>query len=256
MPWIEGHATLMLSAARNWKVAEQLFIASRTGVRIQPVWKIGFVQLRFLAKLDVEWVYHKLEDGEFFFPAENHCSIEAQWEWLLGWQVNPLLAVGVETAPLRNMLLKRGELQTVAQWWDPVTSSQQLGWHYRYRWDGGSLGWQGGVKFRQIRARRHTKLTDNRKTRDRVERWYTEYGIQTTLESQMKLNGGQWRLQLQGNWRANLHAGEQWRCLFKSLLQWRFWKFLGLRLTVQMEYEPRVLKKVQYKVETQLGVLW
>ncbi len=251
-----GHLTLLQRAVRDWKVDHFLFLAVTAGVRNRFILVQQNARWSGTVEIDGSWVYQKEGDGEFFFPEESHCKAAFQGEFLMGWKVNPFFEFGAETALLESKMLRRRELRTVAQWWDPVQSFQRVGWHYQYRWQGGAFGWKGGVQMRQIRAKRYTKLTDDRKTPAVKERWYAEYGANASIESTIVLEAGSWKMSLEGSWRANVRTEEQWRWRLHSLLQWRFWKFLGMRFQVRLEYEPRVMRKVQYRVETEIGVLW
>lgn len=250
-----GHLTLLQRAVRDWKVDHFLFLAVTGGVRARLVLSQQYYHWSGLVEVENSWVYQKEEEENFFFPEESRCKAAVQGELLLGWKVNPFLELGVETALLESKTIRRKEMHTVARWWDPVQSSQRFGWHYEYRWEKGNVGWNSGVQMKQIRAKENTKFTDDRRTPSVEERWYTEYGVNTTVECSVALSAGSWKLVLEGNWRANLHAEDQWHCRLQSLLQWRFWKFLGMRFQFQMEYEPRIMQKVQYRVETEFGVI-
>lgn len=239
---------LLQQAFRDWKEGERNSLTARAWSELFPAITMGRWHLAATVRLSYGLQYLDLGDTlpSLLLPSENDVTTELRLTLKQGWLLDPYVAAGFSTVLGESFRLQGMRRTRTARWWDPVTSSQSIGFGY-----GGDARrtpqWELrlGAELRQVRAREHALLTDNPRTPQR-ETYRAESGIQCK---------GRWLWQLdslrrwQGEGELRLAFAPEWR--WSATLEQRFrqqvWKFLEFNLQLTLTYDPLQSRKLQYR---------
>ena len=188
-------------------------------------------------------------------PTDNELFSEYLVALPFGWKVDPYFSANVRTQVTESFRFVKDKATRTAKFWDPVTSQQAAGFTYELRGDGLSSSFRLGASFQQIRAREHTTLTDDPKTKDTKETYKADSGLELLNESILRLDSAV-TLSSRIATRTTFQDLGRWTALWENEARVRAWKLLGVILTINLSHNPDQSRRVQFRQSLQLGLLY
>lgn len=196
--------------------------------------------------IDTLFVWYKTTDNDLLG--------EARISFPLGFTIDPFVCIGVKTQITESQRLFKNSIQRTANFWDPVTSDESLGFTYRYSLEKGFITLRSGVNLQQIRADESTTLTDDPKTQRVKELYKASAGMECMFESQYKIDS---LVSYSGKWNArkNIITNDTWQFSLENEFRIKIWKYLGIVVIANVRYDESITKRVQFKQSTMFGLI-
>ncbi|MFP4529625.1 MAG: hypothetical protein ACLFQX_13850 [Candidatus Kapaibacterium sp.] len=200
-----------------------------------------------------------LEDGDdvpegFVRPTDNAVCGEASLKYPVGWTLDPYVSASAQTQITESFRVAKSVPHRTAKLWDPITTQQSLGFAYSTKHGANNLTARLGFSLKQIRAKRHTALTDDRKTREITERYKAESGISFRTDARLQLDSAvnyTGKLDLFGTF----DNPEVWVVKFENQFDIKVWKFLGILVELDIYYDESQSVNLQYNQNARFGIV-
>jgi hypothetical protein len=242
------------SSSANWSQNGQDFASLGLSWISRNAWSVGRFQLR--TSLDSKLGATYLSDSsttETFRVTDNDLFAEGLVAYSLGWQANPYLSAGVRTSLTEAFAYGARSRTRTGRFWDPVMSQQALGWTFTRADSSSMVMTRLGVTLQQVRARYHTRMSDDPKTPDEQEAYSAQSGIEWVSDALLRLDtniGYNGRLSLT----STFEQPGIWTVRSENILQFRIWKFIGATLAISIVHDIRQTRKTQFKQSLMLGL--
>ncbi len=219
--------------------------------------KLSLVPFLFRYELDyaVGFIYKK--EGEeigYALPTENNFFIECMISYPIKWKLDPFFSSSAKTQLIQSFRKYKDEKKPTAKFWDPITTQQSLGFAYDKKFDKSKILSRLGISLKQIRAEKHTKMTDDRTTKDITEAYKAETGIHYKTDFYCKLDSNlhyKTTLDMFGTFKDL----EKWTVGWENELQIQVWKFFGVLLEIDIRYDENQFLRTQYKQSFRFGIV-
>lgn len=186
---------------------------------------------------------------------DNEVFDELSLSLPVAWRVDPYISANVRTAVTETFRYTGTQRTRVASLWDPVVSQQSAGFTYSMMGQSGYWSSRLGIALQQVRARHNTLLTDDWKTRDVVEAYRAQTGIEFVNDVMYRFDSTAryvGRFGMLGDFR----APTRWAVRFENQLRFRLWRFIGVELLFNILCDPRVSPRTQIRQSLTLGVIY
>jgi hypothetical protein len=189
----------------------------------------------------------RVGDNEFFY--------EGVFIYPIRWIVDPYLAGSLRTAVTESFQYQRGRPEPVrmANLWDPVTSQQGAGLTYLLRGEAGTFNTRVGLALQQIRAKHHTRMTDDYLTPKIVEQYKPLSGIEFVNEAYLR---GDTTVTYIG--RLTMFGSFQdldiWSVRWENETRFQLWKSFTLSWTFNLIHDVRQTRRTQFRQAILLGI--
>ncbi len=247
------------SSVSDWREGEKQNLEINASLNFARLETIGPLQLGITSKFNIGVQQQTTEDSEFIIPTDNEVFAEGVLQVPVKWKVDPYFSASVRTQITESFRISGSPLfgQTLlrtAKLWDPVTSQQGIGFTYYDRGSTGYFSTRIGVSLRQIRADVYTRLTDDFKTRDVVENYRADSGIEFVNDADIRIDSAityKARLSLFGTF----DDLEKWTVRWENEFRARVWRFIGVTLRINVYFDEQQSIDTQYRQSLTLGLL-
>lgn len=240
------------STSSHWSNGDHNFVAAKGGLRIGEELQLDPFALRLSARFDLGARYMSDSASEALRVSDNEGSMELVLRYNAGWKLDPFVSIGLLTPLTESFRFTSTRVRT-ASMWDPVISTQTAGFQVsslsRDTW----LQARFGLSLKQTRAREHTQLTDDPRTRETREAYKPESGIESVIETTYLLDSSitiQGRLEVFGS----LRETDRWILNSRNEIRARVWKFVSVTLTFDVLNNYRLSPYTQLRQSIALGV--
>ena len=242
--------------AEDWKQGKRQAFEISTGIDSKNEFKIDTLQFDLNFKYRLGFI---LENGDklpedFVRPTDNEIFGETIMKYPLGWTLDPYISTSVQTQVTESFRLMKENPVRTAKFWDPITTQQSLGFAYTLKDKNDKMTSRLGFSLKQIRAEKHTAMTDDRKTRDIREAYKAESGIsfksdaRVMIDSSVNYSG---KLDMFSSF-DNLNV---WSLKFENQFDIKVWKFLGILIEINVFYDQNQSMNIQYRQNARLGII-
>lgn len=147
-----------------------------------------------------------------------------------------------------------GDKKVTAEFWDPIISQQSLGFAYSHDFNKNEITSRLGISLKQIRAEDHTRMTDDRATKNIVEAYKAETGIHYKTDFYYKLDSN-----LDYNSTLDLFSDfrklKKWTVDWENEFQIQVWKFFGVLVEMDVRYDEKQSFHTQYQQSLRFGIV-
>lgn len=201
--------------------------------------------------------YEYIEDKNFkdIIPTDNSITSEGTLKYKLGWKIDPFFTTTTNTQITESFKRQINTKIRTAKTRDPITLQHTLGFTYNiFKKKNQYIDACIGLSLKQIRAEKYTLLTDDRTTRNIIERYKIENGIQIKVEANYKFAENI-------DYRGKLDLTTKYEDLEKWITNWenefqiRIWKIFGISLKMDFYYNEQIKPKLFYKQNLKLGLI-
>ncbi|MFM7774570.1 MAG: hypothetical protein ACKOAG_13280 [Candidatus Kapaibacterium sp.] len=245
--------------AYDWQLGEVFHLDSRCTLRYRSVWTRASLQVSAEIRGHVATLYTSHVPGTrgpIVRCTDGELSSHVTSVFPHGWIVDPYVRASVSTPITEIVPSPLHSLLRSAAWWDPVQSDQSCGFHYRIsRASAHSMTLLFGTSYRQVRARHHTRGTDDPETVNSIEAYKTSLGMECLVQSDILLDSS---VRISNMWQtrtSRLHVGAI-QCAIDNEIRIKFWRYFGLSLCTNLRYDQTLSRRVTYKHIAQVGILW
>jgi hypothetical protein len=250
--------TFSQSSVEDWKQGRKQSFELNSGIDTRQEYSLDSIGLKFDYNLRLK-LGLIMENGDkvlddFIKPSVNMASTDLTMRYLVGWTLDPFVSAAANTQITESFVVVRDAPMRTANFWDPIITPQSLGFAYTYRKDRNNITSKIGLSIKQIRAKCHTGMTDDRATKDIVEGYKTEAGLSFTTDARVQIDSSinyTGRLDLFGKY----ENPEVWTVKFENQFDFKIWKFLGIVFECNICYDEKQMLKLQYIQNTRLGIL-
>lgn len=246
------------SAVSDYRSGEKQNLEITTSFDFTQAINLSLIDLVLKGRSRLGISQETTEETEWVLPTDNDLFLENVIVLPFGWKADPYFAASLQTAITESFRVRRSfisgdYLERTANLWDPVTTRQGLGFWFRDRGDYGTFGTRIGVSLSQVRSKVHTRSTDDFKTRDVVESYKAETGIEFINEADINL-------EKDINYRAtfSLYSTfdefEVWEMDWSNQFRAQIWRFIGVTFNVDFTYNDRS-DDLQFRQSLTLGVV-
>jgi len=254
----QSRATLTLSqsAANDWRQGEYNLFEVGTSLDAKKQLKYDSLCFNFHIKYAIGALLekNKTKDYENLRATDNEFFSEVLVKYILGWQIDPFFSTSVLTQITESHRFIGEKKVRTAKLWDPVTSQQAMGFAYSYRKKANSFNTRLGISLKQIRADKHTQLTNDPKTRDIIESYKSETGIQFRNDAFFKIKND---VVYRGVFEmfGNFDDLSKWTVKCQNEFQVNLWKLLSMLLNADIMYDEKQMKDIQYRQHLRIGLV-
>lgn len=246
--------SLSQSLSSNWTGGGQDYVALNSSVRASH--GMAFDSARVTLNLNLRFGATYVDDTASDEPlriADNDAFAEVVAAYSLSWKMNPFAAFSART-PITESFQRNGRVKTrSASFWDPVTTSQSVGFSCEDRWLSQWVSTRLGLSVVEIRANRHRATTNDPKTPE-LDGFRMQTGIESISEASLKLDSSvsyTGRFGLFGTF----DDLEVWSVRSENQFRILLWKSLGLLVDVVIVHDVRQSKRTQVRQTLSFGVL-
>ena len=247
---------LAQSTIKDWKQGEVTGIEFSSSLDLKSNFRIDTMKLRLNFKYAAGMQYLKDDKNiyEVFIPTDNMMSGESVLVYPLGWKLDPFISASFNTQITESFIIVKGEKVRTASLWDPVTSQETCGFEYSFIDTTLNFLSRIGLSYKQIRAELYTKLTDDYKTRDIVERYKVQTGIQWKTESNFKINESIiYKATLDSF--SSFEDMQKWSFLFSNQFQFKVFKSVAIVMNLNFAYDEVQMTELQYRQNLRFGIV-
>lgn len=235
-------------SGNDWKKGQIQSLAVLSQVDTRQELKIDTLSFFLRVKYEAGYVYEKNEgkNEEYFYPSNNKLFGEGILIYPVGWKTDPYISVSMDTQILHSYRYIKGKRVTTAFFWDPVTSVESIGFSYYIKNKNDYLLTLLGLTYKQIRTDKNFALTDIRKTKDIIERYKEESGIQFKSDCNIKLDSltaYKACFELFNNF-LDINV---WTLKLENEIQFNFWKFFIALIKLDFYYDANQIDFLQYQ---------
>lgn len=248
--------SLAQSSVSDWKDGEKNTINIKANCYTNIYFLTDFFKATMALKLNIGVQKESSElfpDG-FYRSSDNELFNEIKFIAPIGWDIDPFLAVGIRTQLTESHLLAKNGLMRTAKFWDPIISSESLGFTVSDVNKIGSANIRLGIVLQQIRSHFHTDQTDNPTTLNIREAYKPTSGIELVGETRLTLDSN-----IIFNGRMSLHSTfkdlDVWSVLSENEIRIRIWKFIGFIIMANIAYNREQSLKTQFRQSTMLSLI-
>jgi hypothetical protein len=247
--------TFSQTSIEDWKQGRRQSFEINSMLNYNYDFEIDTISFDFTTRLNLGYI---MENGDrvqndAVRPSMNAAFAELIVKYPIGWTLDPYISGSISTQITESFIAMQ-ELRRTAKWWDPVTSQESIGFAYTYKKDKNKLTSRIGLSLKQIRADKHTMLTDDRMTRDIVEKYRSETGITFNLDGNINLSKSVFY-----NCRLDLFSRYEeldiWAIKFENQFNITLWKIFSIIVTANMYYDQNQSFNIQYNQSSRLGIL-
>jgi hypothetical protein len=242
------------SAIRNQREEKVLV---EIGVRLNINEQYRYKKFDFLLQhlVDVAYIYQKInENNETVIPSQVELKGDFMGKYKLGFLVDPFIASAYDTQLIPSFTSIGNNLKMTGKFRDPVTTNQSFGIAYMAKERQDYLIARVGLSARQIRADKFTQLTDNYSTRNIIENYKEDYGVQFKLDVNLNFDST-------SIFRSNLELystiAKKTEYTFKLSNEFRtnlISNVFAIIMRLDFAYDERQTKKLQYNQVFRIGL--
>jgi hypothetical protein len=256
---VSAQTTMSLYASQasseNWKTGKKSFWEVGAAYDLRETGRIDTLILDLRIKIASGFrLEQNLDLGkEFIIPTDNELFGEAVLKYPLGWALDPFISASFDTQPTVSFRLAQDKLLMTGKFMDPITGTQAVGFAFKYSENKDFITSRIGFALKQFRADKFTKLTDDRKTTDIIETYKEETGLQWTTDSFFEIDSN-------FNYKATVdlfttyESPEIWTVKWQNEFKSKVWRFLTVSLKLDLFYDEKQMKKLQFGQSLRLGV--
>ncbi|MCX7736792.1 MAG: DUF3078 domain-containing protein [Candidatus Kapabacteria bacterium] len=248
--------TFSQSLINDWQQGEKLAFELNNSFDFKHKFKIDTLILNASLKYAIGIQYLKNEKlhSALILPTDNDIFGEFQLSYPLGWRLDPFFSASIRTQITESFIIIKDSKKRTANLWDPVISMQSLGFAYSSSNPNVNLSFRCGVSFKQTRSDLHYQLTDDIKTKDIIEKYRAESGIEIKSELLMKFNelsSYNTSIELFSSFQKISSFTGRWVNSF----QFKIWSYFGIIVNLDFTYDEKQMKRLQYKQNTRIGLI-
>ncbi len=249
--------TASQTMADDWKRGEMRTIEMSNSFDTRQQFRIDTLRVSLSFKYAIGVIYEKSNSHSttLILPTDNILSGEAVLKYPIGWKLDPFFSASFNTQLTESFKKIKDQKKGTAKLWDPVISFQSWGFAYLVKGSAkDKLESRLGFSLKQIRTTQYPALADDRKTRDIVERYKAESGIQWKTESYVQLDSST-------NYRSSLDLYSSfddlaiWAIIWDNEIQISIWEVFAVVLKVDVLYDETISFSTQYKQSFRFGVV-
>ncbi|MCX8057424.1 MAG: DUF3078 domain-containing protein [Ignavibacteria bacterium] len=187
-----------------------------------------------------------------FRTNDNEFFIETVISRNVGWAVDPFFSNSIRSPITTGYSYKGKTPERIADFFDPGYVTQSFGFTYdKVK----GLKSRLGVAFQEIFTKRQRKFSDNPDTKDRVEAFKLETGIESVTSSEFKLMEN---INYKGTLRlfSRFENMKYWDVRWDNLITARINDYINVNLNLLVVYERKQSLKTQIKEALQLGLMY
>lgn len=255
---IEPTLTLLInfvhSGSWNWSVPDPTVIAFSISGRLRKAIDIDRFRLALTSefKLGANYRDDTASAGEVQVT-DNAIASEIIVSCPMKWQVDPCVAVAIRTSITESFAYQPTARFRIAKLWDPVTTTESIGFTNLQRWQGGTWTNRLGIGLEQCRAEYNTTLTDEVRTPAVRERYKARSGIEMASELRDQFDSSVTivsRLSVFGSF-DDLSI---WRARFDAEVLCRVWKALAVTWSIESVHDVQQSLRTQFRQRISIGI--
>lgn len=238
--WVQGEENILTLKFSTRSIDERLLgplkIRTTTQVAIGANYKDDSIAANTLRVSDNEI----FGEGVFVYP--------------IRWIADPYFSASIRTPITESFRYSGPNRFRTANFWDPVTSQQGMGFTYALTGRSGMFNTRIGMALQQIRAEHNTMLTDDYTTPKVVEAYSARSGIEFVNEAMLRGDSTVsyvGRLGLFGTFK-DLNV---WTVRWENETRFRIWKSIGLTWTFNVLHDIKQTRRTQFKQAILLGLI-
>lgn len=243
--------------SEDWKTGKiQTFELSSSGdlfeiIKLQRITS----NIRFKYNIGAKYEYVNEETSKFVIPTDNSLYAEISTKYSAGWKLDPSYTVNTNTQVTEAFKKVKEGYQRTSKFSDPITYQHTFGFIYNAsqkmpeRIDIGA-----GISIKQIKAEKYKLLTDDKKTKEYVENYKIESGIQFKTEVVKKLSEN---IEYKGKveFLSTFDNLNSWVFNNENELQIKIWKIFGISIKLDFNYNDQIKPELFYKQNLKIGVI-
>jgi len=187
-----------------------------------------------------------------FRTNDNEFFIETLISKNVGWAVDPFFSNSIRSPITTGYSYKTKVPERIADFFDPGYVTQSLGFTYdKVKGIKSRLG----IALQEIFTNRQRKFSDNPATKDRVEAFKLETGIESVTSSEFKLMEN---INYKGSLRlfSKFENMKYWDIRWDNLITAKVNDYVNVNFNLLVVYERKQTLKTQIKEALQLGIVY
>ena len=241
----------------DWKIGEYKSFEFSNSTDIYSKFIVQDLSVNYRLKYAIGLKYEHNNKTKFndYLPTDNYINGEVIAKYNIGWKIDPYFSLTTNTQLTESFLVNNGNKIASSNFRDPITVQEGLGFAYVILSSySKKLEINFGINYKQIRAEKFTLLTDDRMTKDIVERYKTESGVQlkcdyfTIIDSTVQFKS---KLDLF----SNFEELTSWQINNENELQFKIWNLLGIVLKIDFFYNEKIKPKLFFKQSVRFGII-
>ena len=187
-----------------------------------------------------------------FRTNDNEFFIETLISKNVGWAVDPFFSNSIRSPITTGYSYKTKVPERIADFFDPGYVTQSLGFTYdKVKGIKSRLG----IALQEIFTNRQRKFSDNPATKDRVEAFKLETGIESVTSSEFKLMEN---INYKGSLRlfSKFENMKYWDVRWDNLITAKVNDYVNVNFNLLIVYERKQTLKTQIKEALQLGIIY
>jgi hypothetical protein len=187
-----------------------------------------------------------------FRTNDNEFFIETLIAKNVGWAVDPFFSNSIRSPITTGYSYKTKAPERIADFFDPGYVTQSLGFTYdKVKGIKSRLG----IALQEIFTNRQRKFSDNPATKDRVEAFKLETGIESVTSSEFKLMEN---INYKGSLRlfSKFENMKYWDIRWDNLITAKVNDYVNVNFNLLVVYERKQTLKTQIKEALQLGIVY
>ncbi len=248
--------TFSQSALNDWQQGEFNSLEASTTFDLNQTVFIDTLKIKSQIKGALGFLYKKDSKTftETYFPTENKVYSEVVFSYPLGWKVDPFFSFSIATQMIESYKYANKIKNITANFWDPVTLQQNLGFEKYIKKSNYTFTSNVGLSLKQIRTDKNYLLSDDRLTKNVIEKYKTESGIRIKSEFN-------WDFSKNINYRGCLELFgklddlNKWSVKNNNSLKICIYKCFAILLSLDVSYDENQATYMQYKQNLNLGIV-
>jgi len=250
--------TLFISqqATDDARQGEKQILELGFGLYFDELYKLDTFELRMKSSLmlGTNFQYQKELNRSFYLPTDNVFNGDFSLRYKLGWALDPFISFSMNTAVMPAKRLSVDKITTTAKIFDPIVYKENLGFGYSYRNKKEFFTSRLGFSMKQIRAELYTLQTDDRTTKERVERYVEETGISWKTDATFMFDSiFTYRGLFDGF--STFEDLETWVVKFNNQLETVLYKALSIIIKVNLYYNRKQSINLQFIQSFRIGLI-
>ncbi|MCR4417743.1 MAG: DUF3078 domain-containing protein [Ignavibacteria bacterium] len=187
-----------------------------------------------------------------FRTNDNEFFIETVISKNIGWAVDPFISNSIRSPITTGYSYKTKTPERIADFFDPGYVTQTLGFTYdKVK----GIKTRLGIALQEVFTNRQRKFSDNPATKDKVEAFKLETGIENVTSSEFKLMEN---INYKGSLRlfSRFENMKYWDIRWDNLIVAKVNDYINVNLNVLVVYERKQTLRTQVKEAIQLGLIY
>jgi hypothetical protein len=182
--------TLTQSAINDWQQGERTAFEITNSLDYKYKYKIDTLNLAISLRyaLGIQYLKNENINVAFVIPTDNDIFGELLLSYPLGWKLDPFISTSFRTQLTESFIIIKDSKKRTANLWDPVISAQSFGFSFSSISPSINFAFRPGITLKQTRSNMHYQMTDDLKTKDIIEKYRAESGIEIKSELMIKIN--------------------------------------------------------------------